>query len=185
MIQAEQFKWGMPAPRLRATRNGVPALAVTFEQVLWTDERAVALQRILEKDLHGRYASRLQPGPGTDAALSALAVDPDGVLATVLAISGDSRPVAHAALRSLNGEWEVKRVVVLESERGRGVASMLMAEIEAIAARGGARRVILQTGDQQPEAVALYLKLGYSRIPAYEPYATAIPFSMCFEKRLK
>ena len=160
--------------------------AVMFEPVLWTDERAVALQRILEEDLHGRYARHLQPGPGRDAALSALAVDPDDVLATVLAVSGDTgRPVAHAALRSLNGEWEVKRVVVLESERGRGIASLLMREIEAIAAHGGAPRVILQTGDRQPEAVALYSKLGYTRIPVYEPYATAIPFSFCFEKCLR
>ncbi|WP_309979884.1 GNAT family N-acetyltransferase [Arthrobacter oryzae] len=156
-----------------------------FEQVLWTDERAVALQRILEVDLHGRYAGRLQPGPGRDAALSALAVDPDDVLATVLAVEDDTGPVAHAALRSLNGEWEVKRVVVLESQRGRGIASMLMGEVEAIAARGGAARVVLQTGDQQPEAVALYSKLGYTRIPVYEPYASAIPFSYCFEKRLR
>ncbi|WP_458112666.1 GNAT family N-acetyltransferase [Arthrobacter sp. R1-13] len=37
-----------------------------------------------------------------------------------------------------------------------------MAEIEGIAARGGASRVILQTGDQQPGAVALYSKLGYT-----------------------
>ena len=160
-------------------------MAVNFEQVRWTDERAVALQRILEEDLYGRYASRMKPGPGRDAALSALAVDPDDVLATILAVSDDAGPVAHAALRSLNGEWEVKRVVVLESQRGRGIASMLMREIEAIAARGGASRVILQTGDQQPEAVALYTKLGYTRIPVYEPYATAIPFSCCFEKRLR
>lgn len=158
---------------------------VTFESVSWTDERAVALQRILEEDLHGRYAHHLQPGPGRDAALSALAVDPDDVQATVLAVSAENGPVGHAALRSLNGEWEVKRVVVLESERGRGVASMLMGQIEAIAARGGAPRVILQTGDRQPEAVALYSKLGYTPIPVYEPYATAIPFSLCFEKRLR
>jgi GNAT superfamily N-acetyltransferase len=162
-----------------------PVSALRFEQVLWTDERAVALQRILEEDLHCRYARHLQPGPARDAALRALAVDPDDVLATVLAVSGDTGPVAHAALRSLRGEWEVKRVVVLESERGRGIAGALMGEIEAIASDGGASRVILQTGDQQPEAVALYSKLGYTRIPVYEPYATAIPFSLCFEKRLR
>jgi hypothetical protein len=77
--------------------------AVRFEPVLWTDERAVVLQRILEEDLHGRYARHLQPGPGRDAALSALAVDPDDVLATVLAVSDGTGPVAHAGLRSLNG----------------------------------------------------------------------------------
>jgi hypothetical protein len=43
--------------------NGVPVSAVRFEQVLWTDERAAELQRILEEDLHGRYASRLRPVP--------------------------------------------------------------------------------------------------------------------------
>lgn len=159
--------------------------SLTFESVLWTDERAVELQRILQEDLHGRYARHLEPGPARDAAIRALAVAPEDVLATVLAVAEGVGPVAHAALRSLNGEWEVKRVVVLESARGQGVASMLMAEIEAIAARGGASRVILQTGDQQPEAVALYSKLGYTPIPVYEPYATAIPFSLCFEKRLR
>jgi GNAT superfamily N-acetyltransferase len=104
---------------------------VRFEQVHWTDGRAAELQRILEEDLHGRYASRLQPGPGRDAAPNALAVDPADVLATVLALSDDGGPVGHAALRSLRGEWEIKRVVVLESERGRGIASLLMGEIEA------------------------------------------------------
>lgn len=158
---------------------------VMFESVSWADARAVALQRILEEDLHGRYAHHLQAGPGRGAALSALAVDPDDVRATILAVRAGKGPVGHAALRILNGEWEVKRVVVLESERGRGIASKLMAEIEAIAARGGASRVILQAGDRQPEAVALYSKLGYTRIPVYEPYATAIPFSLCFEKRLR
>lgn len=157
---------------------------VRFESVSWTDERAVELQRILEEDLHGRYSTHLQPGPGRDAALRALSVDPDDVRATVLAVSAEHGAVAHAALRSLNGEWEVKRVVVLESERGRGVASMLMAQIESIAAQRGASRVILQTGDKQPEAVALYSKLGYTPIPIYEPYTSAIPFSLCFEKRL-
>lgn len=56
---------------------------VTFESVSWTDARALELQRILEEDLHGRYAQHLQPGPGRDAALRALSVDPDEVRATV------------------------------------------------------------------------------------------------------
>lgn len=38
---------------------------------------------------------------------------------------------------------------------------------------------------EQPEAVALYSKLGYTPISLFEPYATAIPFSLCFEKRLR
>ncbi|MBG6239997.1 GNAT superfamily N-acetyltransferase [Mycetocola sp. CAN_C7] len=157
---------------------------INIEAVPWADDRAVSLREVLQEDLYRRYASHLQSSPDREAALNALSMSPDDVLATVIAISEESGPVGHAALRSLNGEWEVKRVVVLESERGKGVARLLMAKIEEIARRNGASRVILQTGDEQPEAVALYLRLGYQPIPVYEPYATAIPFSSCFEKRL-
>lgn len=72
-------------------------LAVAFESVLWTDERAVKPQRILEEELHGRYARHLEPGPGRDAAITALAVSPEDVLATVLAVADGVGPVAHAA----------------------------------------------------------------------------------------
>jgi hypothetical protein len=37
-----------------------------------------------------------------------------------------------------------------------------MAELEAEAARRGVASVVLTTGARQPEAVALYLSLGYS-----------------------
>jgi len=106
------------------------------------------------------------------------------VLLTVLAVGPDQRPVGHAALRRLGSELEVKRVVVLAEARGRGLARALMAYLEGSATTGGARRLILQTGDRQPEAVALYRSLGYRPIPIYQPYTDAIPFSMCFEKLL-
>ncbi|WP_461164137.1 hypothetical protein [Arthrobacter sp. R4-81] len=32
------------------------------------------LQRILQEDLHGRYARRLEPGPGRDTAIRAVAL---------------------------------------------------------------------------------------------------------------
>ena len=37
-----------------------------------------------------------------------------------------------------------------------------MAELEAEAARRGIQTIVLTTGARQPEAVALYLSLGYS-----------------------
>ena len=48
----------------------------------------------------------------------------------------------------------------------------------------GAARVILQTGDKQPEAVALYRKTGWQQIDVYEPYAATMPWSFCFAKAL-
>ena len=59
-----------------------------------------------------------------------------------------------------------------------------MAELETLARAGGAKRLILQTGDRQPEAVDLYERTGYERIEIYEPYVTAFAFSLCFEKQL-
>ncbi|MBK0297397.1 GNAT family N-acetyltransferase, partial [Bacillus sp. S34] len=63
-------------------------------------------------------------------------------------------------------------------------ATALLAEGEQVAREQGAERLILQTGDKQPEAVALYEKTGWTRIPVYEPYAATMPWSFCFEKAL-
>jgi hypothetical protein len=51
--------------------------------------------------------------------------------------------------------------------------------------RHGPVQGILQTGGKQPEAEALHRKIGYRQIPAYLPYQTAIPSSVCFEKELE
>jgi GNAT superfamily N-acetyltransferase len=78
-------------------------------------------------------------------------------------------------------EWEVKRVIVDGTRRGRGLGRALMNEIIDIARQGGARRLILQAGDRQPEAVGLYSSLGFTPIPVYAPYAEHMPQSLCFE----
>nr|WP_166759716.1 GNAT family N-acetyltransferase [Frigoribacterium faeni] len=140
----------------------------------------------MDAEMNERYTD---PGvvehPSVTAARdAALRVDPERVHATVLVTDDSGRAVAHAALRDLDGEWEVKRVIVDATERGRGLGGLLMAELESIARAGGARRLILQTGDRQPEAVRLYERVGYRPIPTYEPYVDALPNSICFEKPL-
>ena len=42
----------------------------------------------------------------------------------------------------------------------------------------------LETGIHQPEAVALYEKGGYHRIPPFGNYPKDDPLSLCYEKRL-
>ncbi|QTE28978.1 GNAT family N-acetyltransferase [Pengzhenrongella sicca] len=161
-----------PAPRL--------------ERTTWDDPRAVALRSAMDVEIETRYAPRMAGASAEEIAAvdRVLTVDPRDIRATVLASDPDGTPIAHAALRDLDGEWEVKRVVVAADRRGLGLGRALMAELEAIARAGGARRLILQTGDRQPEAVVLYERIGYTPIPIYEPYVTAIPFSLCFEKLL-
>ena len=58
----------------------------------------------------------------------------------------------------------------MPAARGRGVARRLLAAIEESARADGFRRVILETGDRQPEAIALYESLGYVRIPDFGYY---------------
>jgi GNAT superfamily N-acetyltransferase len=154
-----------------------------LEHVAWDDPRAVELRRVMVVEMDLRYSVPGRAG-NSDDINAVLAVDPKDVRATVLALDEDGTPIGHAAIRVLRDELEVRRVIVSDDHRGRGVGKRLMAELENVARGDGARRVILQTGTKQPESVAMYEKLGYTRIPVYEPYVASMPNSLCFEKVL-
>ncbi|RFU19473.1 GNAT family N-acetyltransferase [Geodermatophilus marinus] len=82
------------------------------------------------------------------------------------------RPAGCGAWRvHAPGVVEVKRVFVAPGFRRRGLAQVLMAELEASAARAGHRAVVLNSGNRQPEALALYAALGYGPVPGYGVYA--------------
>lgn len=68
------------------------------------------------------------------------------------------------------GDAEIKRMYVREGHRGRGHARSVLAWIERSAREAGVTRLVLETGEAQPEAIALYLSSGYSRIPAFGYY---------------
>ncbi|MET3144137.1 UNVERIFIED_ORG: GNAT superfamily N-acetyltransferase [Arthrobacter sp. UYEF10] len=159
-------------------------LALNLEEVSFEDPRAARLLDLLNKELLARYATAEVPTLPA-AARSALSVPAEDFVANVLVVTSFGHAIGHGALRLLDGEWEVKRVIVDPAARGLGAATQLMAGLEQIAAAAGARRVILQTGGKQPEAEALYRKIGYREIPVYPPYNTAIPSSVCFEKELE
>ncbi|WP_345800428.1 MFS transporter [Microbacterium sp. AZCO] len=161
----------------------------TLETVPWDDDRAAGLREAMDAELSPRYADRLDDIPAEQAERigAALGIDPGTIVATVIATDAEGRPVGHAALRDLGddfrGSLEVKRVYVEPSSRGSGLSRALMAELESVARDAGVGRLILQTGDRQPDAVALYEKIGYTRIPIYPPYLD-ISFSNCFEKHV-
>jgi GNAT superfamily N-acetyltransferase len=180
----------------------------SFERVDYTDPRAVALRDAMDVEMSERYGMASLSPDAARAVDEALTVDPTTIVATVLVISDGGTPVAHAALRPhdpatqhgpdtenadthqagpqhagpQHEEWEIKRVVVREDARGHGIGRALMKELEAIAVDAGVSRLILQTGDRQPEAVRLYERSGFTAIPLFEPYASAMPNSLCFAK---
>lgn len=82
-----------------------------------------------------------------------------------------------------DGDAEIKRMYVVPSARGRGLAREILAELERTAASAGRTRMVLETGTKQPEAIGLYTSSGYTPIPGFGIYQDE-PESRCFAKRL-
>ncbi len=96
----------------------------------------------------------------------------------------DSNAIGCGAFKAQNpATAEVKRMYVLETQRGKGLATQILKNLESWAKEIGFERCVLETGIRQPEAIALYEKNGYKRIPNYGQYI-GIENSVCFEKLL-
>lgn len=94
----------------------------------------------------------------------------------------DRAPVGCGAIKEFSTDaMEVKRMYVSPDARRYGVATKILADLEAWASELDFRKCILETGKKQPEAIALYEKNGYTRIPNYGQYA-GVENSICFEK---
>lgn len=99
----------------------------------------------------------------------------------------EGEPVGCGAVRRLIGGphdvGEIKRMYTAPAARRRGVSRALLARLEGEAAALGMRRVQLETGFRQPEAIALYEADGYHRVPSFGQYA-GDELSVCFAKDL-
>jgi GNAT superfamily N-acetyltransferase len=83
----------------------------------------------------------------------------------------DDKPVGCGCLRNVDSETaEVKRMFVLPSARKKGVASLVLRELEKWAKEMEYKKVILETGDRLTEAINLYQKHQYSITENYGPY---------------
>ena len=120
--------------------------------------------------------SEVRPAQGADEVRAALALRHDVFVAEqgvpladeldgrdddalhLVAVQG-GRVVATCRLVSEGDGVKLGRLAVVADERGRGIASRLLAEAEAQALAGGARRIAL---DAQTGALALYERAGYS-----------------------
>jgi len=159
---------------------------LTLVQVPFDDPRAVRLRDDMDVEMTARYRDPgvVEPAELVAARDAALHLSADVVLATLLVLDDEGTPVGHAALRRRGEDGEVKRVVVVDGRRGSGIGRRIMAEVERLAREAGLRRLVLQTGSRQPDAVALYEKLGWTPIPLFEPYASTMPTSLTYEKVL-
>lgn len=102
----------------------------------------------------------------------------------VVLIYEDGVPVACGAFKEHDRESiELKRIFVVKEARRRGLARLILSELEALGRERGYRYAVLETGLRQLEAISLYQSAGYVEIPNYEPYAGNAN-SVCMKKAL-
>ena len=132
---------------------------------------------LLDQDLWKRYPSTQQ----NYVAHNVMKLDAK----VVIAYQG-GQPAGCGCFREAGapGTVEIKRMFVVEQARGKGIASAILTALEQWAAETGYTAAILETGAGQPEAIALYTKLGYRRIANYEPYCNSAE-SVCMSKVLE
>ena len=102
----------------------------------------------------------------------------------VLVAYENDEAIGCGAIKEYDNEtMEIKRMFVPLKGRRKGVASGILNGLEKWAADLGYRKCILETGIKQHEAIALYEKQGYKRIPNYGQYEN-VKESLCFVKSL-
>jgi GNAT superfamily N-acetyltransferase len=172
----------------RAGPQGRPGLDIRREPFDAPD--STALVAALMADLDERYAGD-DIGDGDDPEMVAtFAVRPEQVTppaGSFLVARLDGVPVGCGAVRRMirgaADVAEIKRMYTVPAARRRGVSRALLRALEADAAALGFRRLQLETGLRQPEAIALYEVEGYRQIPSFGQYEDD-ELSVCFAKDL-
>ncbi len=147
-------------------------------QLIRTDSVDAAFRELvaeLDKDLAIR--------DGDDHAFFAQFNKVDHIKHVIVVMDGPT-PVGCGAFKPFDADAvEIKRMYVPPSRRQKGIASLVLHGLESWARELGHTRCVLETGQMQPEAIALYSKRGYRVIPNYGQYV-GVESSVCFEKRL-
>ena len=149
---------------------------VTIDVCDPASEEAGELIRALDAELWQRYPAG--PIHGIDiAALKAAG----GVF---MVLREDGRALGCGAYRPFNATtMEIKRMFTRREARGKGYSRRILRALEAHGLEQGFKHVVLETGDQQPEAIGLYESSSYARIPKYGEYVDSL-YSICFAKDL-
>ncbi|WP_307789263.1 GNAT family N-acetyltransferase [Glycomyces salinus] len=121
-------------------------------------------------ELHEEYVRRYGDGDETVIGEDDFA-PPNGDF--LVAFGPDGEPAGCGGWRAHeDGDAEMKRIYVREGYRRRGLARRIVAAVEDSAARAGRKRMLLETGPRQPEAIAMYGSLGYEPVTPFGHYAS-------------
>lgn len=97
----------------------------------------------------------------------------------------DEVPSACGAFKELSEDTvEIKRMFTNPEFRKRGLGSSIVKELENWAKELGYQKAVLETSKDLKNAISIYEKSGFQRIPNYGQYI-GVDSSVCFEKDLK
>ncbi|MBP6335334.1 MAG: GNAT family N-acetyltransferase [Bacteroidia bacterium] len=133
--------------------------------------------------LIGELDADLRIRDGDDHAFYAQFNKIDMIKYVIVAYQNDVAVGCGAIKEYSKGIAEVKRMYVPKEKRGQGIASLILNNLEQWAKELNFNKCILETGIKQPEAIRLYLKNGYTKIPNFGQYEN-VENSECFEKVL-
>lgn len=164
------------------TTNETPVDALEFIVVQQTDPLAAPQFEDLALEYSTRYGGDATQKHRELLAYPADEFEPPG--GALLVAMSNGAPLAGGAFRQYDSATaELKRIWTAAAYRRRGYGKRVVAELERIARQRGYARIYLTTGWRQPEAVALYLSMGYT--PLYDRSLRSADIGRHpFEKRL-
>jgi putative acetyltransferase len=102
----------------------------------------------------------------------------------VVVIYQDTTAIGCGAFKEFDSDTiEIKRMFVHPDYRGKGIASVVLKELEIWASEYNYNKFVLETGKNNPEAISLYQKNGYKIIPNYGQYEN-VDTSICLKKNI-
>ncbi|MEO5315882.1 GNAT family N-acetyltransferase [Pseudarthrobacter sp. CC12] len=126
------------------------------------DPRVRPLLDELAVEYDTRYGDLFGRGAAAEELNRYPAAEFEGPHGALLVIQEDGESIAGGAFRRYDpATAELKRIWTHSAHRRRGLARLVLAELEALAAARGYTRLYLTTGPRQPEAKLLYLNTGY------------------------
>lgn len=145
-------------------------------EVEWEHPDSVALRAAQRVELDVRYGiPDSEPGPLPTAS---------DITVLFVAYDDAGQPIGCGALRRLDGDHgEIKRMFVRPESRGSGAAVAILVQLEDFARASHWSRVVLETGELQPDAMRFYEREGYHLIPNFGYYEDSV-ISRCYEKML-
>jgi GNAT superfamily N-acetyltransferase len=152
---------------------------IAFRDCPMDEEPGAALAQAMRDEIAVMYDGLVLDGPDMPKAGPEELSAPGGVF--IVGLDGETAVCCGGLKRLPDGACEIKKMFVLESARGRGVARELLVELERRARELGYEIARLDTGPRQPRAQRMYERAGYVAIENFNANPVASFFG---EKRL-